>query len=326
MNHSSNIAVLELRRERSVDSMLFLDLFGPLRLTDTEGVDLTPRSRKAQGLLALVGTSPGLRRSRAWLQDKLWSNRGPEQGAASLRQCLTNVRLGLGRHVDCLKTEAGWIALDPGKVRVRSEPADSDADGGLEFLEGLDIRDPEFEHWIRDQRLHYAERADRSARGLVQGGAKRAGSDEPVHGSVRPTVGLATQGKSRGSDAEHAVSNFALDLVARSLLGCADVDVIDFRVRPDMGRHCTPLVGPDWLLHAASSVLGDRVRLTLKLSRFGEGLVLWTDTATFDLADFYGPEQLAVDAFADCATQSVLKQAHRQQMPSAHMIPARYQA
>lgn len=130
---------------------LTLALWGPLSLRDVSGADLTPRARKAQGLLALVGTSPSLKRSRAWLQDKLWSDRGAEQGAASLRQCLTEIRASLGRHVDCLGTEGGWVALDPEKVAVLLAPPREAPTA--EFLEGLDVRDPEFEDWLRDERL-----------------------------------------------------------------------------------------------------------------------------------------------------------------------------
>ena len=136
---------------------LVLRLGGPLELRDTDGNDLTPRARKAQGLLALLGTSPGLRRSRSWLQDKLWSDRGPEQGAASLRQCLTEIRRSLRDHVDCLVTETGWVGLDPGRVEVQmAAPAQPQGARG-EFLEGLDVRDPEFEHWLRDQRSAYED-------------------------------------------------------------------------------------------------------------------------------------------------------------------------
>jgi hypothetical protein len=56
---------------------------GPLRLSDAEGADLTPRGRKAQGVLALLGTAPGLRRSRSWLQDKLWSDRARNKARAA---------------------------------------------------------------------------------------------------------------------------------------------------------------------------------------------------------------------------------------------------
>ena len=237
MNHNSNVALVEL--DRSLDDELVLHLVGPLRLVDREGAELTPRSRKAQGILALLGTSPGLRRSRAWLQDKLWSDRGPEQGAGSLRQCLTEIRLGLGRHVDCLRTEAGWVVLDPAKVQVRAELTEAEALDGVEFLEGLDIRDPEFEHWIRDQRLHCQQRTARL------GDARR-----------RMAVGLEIRRASRSSVAEDATSEFVLDQVAHALLGFANVDVIDFRAQAVAAGQGAAHADPDWLIDATASVWG----------------------------------------------------------------------
>jgi TolB-like protein len=134
---------------------LELRLVGPVRLLRRDGTDVTPKGRKAQGLLALLGVSPKFRRKRAWLQDKLWSDRGPEQGGASLRQELAGLRRALGEESRCLVSEAGWIELDPARVRVTldPEPGDWDLTGTPpEFAAGLDIADPEFEDWIRDQR------------------------------------------------------------------------------------------------------------------------------------------------------------------------------
>ena len=287
MNHNSNVALAEL--DRSLDDELVLHLVGPLRLVDREGAELTPRSRKAQGILALLGTSPGLRRSRAWLQDKLWSDRGPEQGAGSLRQCLTEIRLGLGRYVDCLRTEAGWVVLDPAKVQVRAELTEAEALDGVEFLEGLDIRDPEFEHWIRDQRLHCRQRTARL------GDARR-----------RMAVGLRIRRASRSSVAEDATSELVLDQVAHALLGFANVDVIDFRAQAVPAGQGATHADPDWLIDATASVWGDRARITLRLFKCRDGLLLWTDARTFDLAEFYEPEQAAVEAFAGGATWSAV--------------------
>jgi tetratricopeptide (TPR) repeat protein len=137
----------------SGDSGVVIDLLGPLCVRDGIGAELTPKGRKAQGLIALLATAPGLKRSRAWLQDKLWSDRGPEQGAASLRQCLTEIRLALGPHVDVLRAELGWVGFDPARTTVREVPPTGPPGLIFEFLEGLDIRDAEFENWLRDQRL-----------------------------------------------------------------------------------------------------------------------------------------------------------------------------
>jgi tetratricopeptide (TPR) repeat protein len=149
---------------------LLLSLVGPLRLV-RDGADITPRSTKAQGLLALVATSPALRRPRSFLQDKLWSESEPEQGATNLRQVLMHLRRALGPERDALVCEAGWIGLDPRRFAVRLEPGEEDlARPELpEFCDGLDILDPEFEDWIRDCRLAFEERwaklqAERAAR------------------------------------------------------------------------------------------------------------------------------------------------------------------
>ena len=112
-------------------------------------------------MLALLGTSSGLRRSRAWLQDKLWSDRDQEHGAASLRQALTGMRQSLGEDRGCIVTEQSWVALDPAQVSVLLEPEPEDWDltgEPPEFCEGLDIADPEFEDWLRDQRTACEER------------------------------------------------------------------------------------------------------------------------------------------------------------------------
>jgi hypothetical protein len=318
MNQSSTIAVVESRYACSTDYTLTLDLAGPICLRDRDGADLTPRARKAQGLLALIATSPNLRRSRTWLQDKLWSDREPEQGAASLRQCLTGIRSGLGKHVGCLKAEAGWVALDRDRVRVRTDLVRPDLGGEVEFLEGIDIRDPEFENWLRDQRRYHSEHSGWSADRVFgdAGIAKQTRTAYGRHGiavsaATRATIGLAMHHAPRPDNAEDSVSEFVLELVARPLLGDSAVDVIDFRMPRDEDAQPVSFAGCDWLLQAASSVLKERVRVALRLLKLGDKRLLWTDAGTFDLAEFYEPEQLAVGAFTSRAARSVLERIAR---------------
>src|SRR5262249_20867811 len=75
---------------------LRISVIGTFRVLAPNDEDLTPRGRKARALLALLALTPTRRRSRPALQDKLWSDRGPEQGAASLRQALTEIRRAFG--------------------------------------------------------------------------------------------------------------------------------------------------------------------------------------------------------------------------------------
>src|SRR5260221_32024 len=140
--------------------MLTLRLIGPLQVIGADGQDLTPKGKKARGLLALLALAPGHRRPRAWLQDKLWSDRGSEQGAGSLRQTLTEIRRALGSMSGCLIADRTMVGLDDRHVTIAG--AQSETSNGtatptneLELFEGLDIADPEFEDWLRDQRQKF---------------------------------------------------------------------------------------------------------------------------------------------------------------------------
>jgi tetratricopeptide (TPR) repeat protein len=161
---------------------LRLKLMGRLCLLDPAGAEIAIPSAKAKGLLALLGTAPTLRRPRAFVQDKLWSDSPPEKGAANLRQMLTVLRRSLDRWQGALLAEPGWLGLDPRLVEVALDPAPGDWGPGDEapaFAEGLDIADPEFEDWLRDQRFAAEDRLARLPR------------NASLHLSRRPAVLLA---------------------------------------------------------------------------------------------------------------------------------------
>jgi tetratricopeptide (TPR) repeat protein len=251
-----------------IANRLSLTLWGPLSLRDASGADLTPRARKAQGLLALVGTSPGLKRSRSWLQDKLWSDRGPEQGAASLRQCLTEIRGMLGRHVDCLVTEGGWIALDPGKVAVVREPPRDDPTA--EFLEGLDVRDPEFEDWLRDERLA-RERAV-----PAQPAPPRRGPDAPSGppDDHRPLLVLSPA--EAASEDLRLVAATLTDGIGLQVAQAGNAQVVE-AMPPDLGRR------PVGLRIAVRTLeLGNMLYLQIRLADLALGTVHWIGLKELD--------------------------------------------
>jgi hypothetical protein len=130
-------------------------------------------------MLALLATSPSLRRSRAWLQDKLWSDSSQEKGAASLRQTIHRLKEAAGCGSDWLISESRHVALDPGRISVVIDPPVAVAGVFIEhpeFCEGLDIADPEFEDWIRDQRLAFEERLQEQ----VERGSARSGVIPPA--------------------------------------------------------------------------------------------------------------------------------------------------
>jgi hypothetical protein len=74
------------------DPDLLLRLVEPLSLLRRNRTDATLRAAKGRAVLALLGAAPALRRSRAWIQAKLWSDRPPEQGPPGLRSRLVGQR------------------------------------------------------------------------------------------------------------------------------------------------------------------------------------------------------------------------------------------
>ena len=154
-------------------------VIGAFRVLAHDGEDLTPRGRKARALLAMLALTPTRRRSRPALQDKLWSDRGPEQGAASLRQTLTEIRRSLGdRYRDCLISDMRGIGLAPEQVIVDLDTADlselARKTEPPELLEDIEVTDEEFEHWLRNQRTAFEQRV----------AAAKSVSPSPVPGSA----------------------------------------------------------------------------------------------------------------------------------------------
>ena len=131
-----------------------IDVLGAFRTTTPDGTDKTPKGAKNQGLLAMLAMSPNMNRPRRWLEDKLWSTFGPEQASANLRQALSKLRSELAPDSDLLGSDRRSVWLDQSRIRVDLLEEVVPADERTELLEGLDIRDPEFEDWLRQERAH----------------------------------------------------------------------------------------------------------------------------------------------------------------------------
>lgn len=144
-------------------------LFGPFTILGPDGADLTPKSRKSRAILAMLAVAPRGSRSRVWLRDKLWSDRGEDQASASLRQALLDIRSALGPAAgQTLRADKHTVTLDLGLIRVDALEALA-AKGRAEtvsasehFLEGIDVRDPEFEEWLTLERQSWHRRFEES--------------------------------------------------------------------------------------------------------------------------------------------------------------------
>jgi TolB-like protein len=148
-------------------------LLGPFAITDAQGKVITPKAQKTCAMLAMLILSPRATRTRVWIRDKLWSDRGEGQGAASLRQSLLDARRALGDlGGDIIIADKKCISLDLSKINTDFErlmlPASESGFGREAFeralnedlLEGMDIRDPEFEDWLTLERQVWQRRVN----------------------------------------------------------------------------------------------------------------------------------------------------------------------
>ena len=209
---------------------LVLDLAGPVRLTGPGGKELTPRARRARGMLALLATARGFERSRAELRTKLWHRAGPQAGGASLRGALSRLRRELGDHAAILRLEGGMVGLDPDRVQVVLAPPD-DAAGEVEFASGVDVPEPPFEAWLRDRRAAFA------AGGVAEPSGPLVLAIEPP--ADDPAAGLLAEA------AHRAAGLMPLEVLWPGALGTGEPDLV-LRARrsgPD-GRPSLALVDP----------------------------------------------------------------------------------
>ncbi|MGB8811700.1 MAG: tetratricopeptide repeat protein [Paracoccaceae bacterium] len=168
---------------------LHVRLVGAIHLRDDLGRDCTPRGAKARGLVALLALSPDRKRTRRWLEAKLWSDRGPEQASGSLRQTLLEVRAALGNAADALvadRESIGFTALDT-DLDADPQSAMAALASGRELMEGIDLRDQAFEAWLREQRQRFAP-----------GGAGARAGAEPVLRALPLLVSTGTMPQGLG--------------------------------------------------------------------------------------------------------------------------------
>lgn len=134
-----------------------ISFYGAFTICVGAGADLTPKGVKAKALLVLLADAPDHKRARRWIESKLWSDRAPKQASGSLRQTLNEIRTSFGNHRDILCGDRTniWLKVDS----VASDLASDRPDDGSarDILEGLDVRDPEFEEWLTAFRQRHGD-------------------------------------------------------------------------------------------------------------------------------------------------------------------------
>jgi DNA-binding SARP family transcriptional activator len=151
--------------------MLTAHLLGRLGLSDAKGRDVSPRSRKASGLLGylLLSEQGGERREK--LAGLLWSESSSDQAYDSLRHCIAELRrVEQGAGVSFLDADRQNVRID--RSRVRSDLAELKAHlasgriadcrhllalPDLTLMPGAEAGDPTFDNWLLVERERNAE-------------------------------------------------------------------------------------------------------------------------------------------------------------------------
>jgi hypothetical protein len=229
----NTFTILDRRMSGSdITCLVRVVLSGRFRVESPEGLDLTPKGAKNQALLALMATSPDLFRNRRWLEDKLWSDRGSDQASASLRQALSEIRRALGQHAGILLSDRQKIGLQRELVQL-----DLSATGEPEFLEGIDVRDVEFEAWLRNERHRQLS--------LLPMSGELKGAVTPVVSVAKPPLPSIRRPEQRkyvivlqksriAADGLSLMEDLFIDCVALALRESLGISVFTRRQKPDL--------------------------------------------------------------------------------------------
>lgn len=290
-----------------------LKLLGSLQLWDAEGNDITPKGAKTQGMLALLAVARGALCERSFLQDKLWSDRSQKHGRDSLKKVLSQLT-GLlnGPNGELVKTSGGPVSLDMDLLAIDLFEPELFGPRSLlrqEFLDGIEIRDEEFEDWLRELRatLHSdSEPEGQSAALPTEAASKPSSSAEPFvdRVSLRLGVGLLPV-QTAGND---EVAQLIGDLVLNRLVGMLTtgdlIQVYDLRdLAPRSGDRPS-----DATLQAQCVTLGTDLHVTLIVRRSLDNAVIWDASRTLELATLSEEVVLpTVSELADIMTERLLQ-------------------
>jgi len=140
-----------------------LQLLGRFRLLQSGGETASP-GRKARAILAFLVLAPGYSATREQLAGLLWSDRGPDQARASLRQSLRELRelpsvgAAIATARDAVTLDPAAFAVDLHEIRHAAAARDLPALAGLlehargDLLEDFLDLSPAFDEWLQAER------------------------------------------------------------------------------------------------------------------------------------------------------------------------------
>lgn len=287
-----------------------LQLVGSFRLLDSSGADITPRGQRAKALIAVLALSSDGIRGRKWIEGVLWSDRAPPQASGSLRQELSSVRKHLqAAGVDVLSADREVVRLDLDKLSIDlNDPASYYPQRDL--LEGLDVGDPEFEDWLRDERQ--SRKASRVANDIAGAEAQKrqvphaqtgaaAGTFCAMPGTLpeRPCIGLVWDAPVEPGCVANTTGELFIDSLERTLQSFDAIDIFDFRTSHAQPSSGLTRPGPDWMISVAARPIGASVSLSVRLTSNDGQRKIWTQSRVLDFATLTDPDHLELSALVN---------------------------
>ena len=254
---------------------------------------------KPRALFALLATAPFGRRTRPYLQNLLWGTSSYDGGQQSLRQALFTIKGVMGEDFDrLLKVNNTEISLDLSKVHFIGRP------GGGEFLEGLDIRDDDFNDWLRGIR--------QSPEQLF---SLFSASTQPPPPSILPAIAILPFRLVLGGP-EHAVlGDWLAEEICRSLSRSNLLAVISHLSARELAAAQIELtrvrkaLNVDYCVAGSLRVAGDQVTLDADCLDAQSGRILWTRQFTGTLGEFVGPSSQPVSEVVRTIGQTIASDA-----------------
>lgn len=254
---------------------MFVRLIGGFQVLDGAGRDCTPRGAKSRALLAMLCQTPDRRRARRWLESKLWSDRGAEQASGSLRQALMELRKALGACAYKVQADRDSVSLADAATDLETDVAGA-AEAlatGRDFLEGIDIVDPAFLDWLREERA-------RVALALGIGGGSSASASQPGDSAPPFVITLGSLPPGEGSFAARDLAQ----AIARLVSEFAHVQV--FGAGPEDLPADLPRTGLE--LHLEGALIQGRVHMMARLAFRATGQTVWSQRISVE-----GPQDVA---------------------------------
>ena len=279
--------------------LLEINLFGAciVRAVGQGSYEITGAKHRA--LFALLATAPFGRRTRSFLQDTLWGTSCFDSGRQSLRRALSDIKALMGpAYEQVLVVNNAEISLKLDCVHFIGRP------GGGEFLEGLDIRDNEFNDWLRGIRV-----SPEQLFGLF------SASTQPPPRSMLPTIAVLPFRLILGGPGDVVLGDWLAEEICRSLSRSNLLAVISHLSARQLAlskielARVRDMLGVDYCVAGSLRVAGDKVTLDADCIDAASGRIMWTRQFHGPIGDFMSVQSDAVAEVVRSIGQTIASEA-----------------